>query len=726
MRPFRPTRELRDRLRKKAEFQSAYLKIVPLPEGRLWPCVGGGARTLLIRKLDPKTFVHAYNVDLQMLYPWEGVVEPPFGAAWAVLAPGESTKSHAHQECETFFLVRGKGSITIDGERRQVAPGDVTFHQPFHQHVLENLSPSEDLHFITVYWEDRKQWNHEKEDLLRGRPKRVLVTAAPPTPNGELHLGHLAGPYLCGDYYARFLRLQGVDADFIFGSDDNCMYVETQAKDLGISGKEAAESFNRSIERCLEAAGIELAAYPRPWTSRHHEPLVQEFFSRLYENGELVEKEALAPFSTTDGTYLFESHIRGGCPGCGKAVVGNTCEACAWINDCVNLVDPICTLDGKPPVFEPLKRLVFPLSRHERLLRSVAAQAGMTSHVRALVEDALDQGLPDVAVTHPTTWGIEVPISGWEDQRIYVWLEMAPRYFAYAQHVNDSRGLTGGYEHYFKSPDAQIVQFFGFDNSFYYSLLLPALFKAYDRDIRLPNALVTNEFYLLDGAKFSTTRDHRILGETLFGSAPRDAVRFFLAYSSPELEETNFTMEAFHEILRGELQGRWLPWLRDLGRRSRRLFDGTVPATGDWIDNHHSFLRRIEELLKVAEQAYQARTFSPQRATRAMMELVREARRFGVGERFWADVETRSEEKRTAFALEALAAKALAIMAAPILPDLSRVLLEALGASHSPGEDLWSKALDWVEPGAELSSLETTQLIPNLEDYLSGRSSSIA
>ena len=43
-----------------------------------------------------------------MLYPWKDVVEPPFGAAWAVVPPGGSTKHHAHQEGETFFIMRGR------------------------------------------------------------------------------------------------------------------------------------------------------------------------------------------------------------------------------------------------------------------------------------------------------------------------------------------------------------------------------------------------------------------------------------------------------------------------------------------------------------------------------------------------------------------------------------------------------------------------------------------
>lgn len=33
--------------------------------------------------------------------------------------------------------------------------------------------------------------------------KKILVTATPPTTNGDLHLGHLSGPYLGADVYTR-------------------------------------------------------------------------------------------------------------------------------------------------------------------------------------------------------------------------------------------------------------------------------------------------------------------------------------------------------------------------------------------------------------------------------------------------------------------------------------------------------------------------------------------
>jgi len=708
---------------------------------------------VLIRKLDPATFVHAYNVDLQMLYPWEGVVEPPFGAAWAVLAAGESTKPHAHQECETFFIARGQGVFSIDGERVEVGPGAVTFHEPFHNHVLTNTSDSEDLLFLTVFWEDKGRWAADPEAVAEHHREhgddgdhphaaapppraadaaaaqaaaieRELVTAAPPTPNGDLHLGHLAGPYLCGDVYARARRLQGVDAHFVFGSDDNSIYVKTCGEGLGLGPQQTATRFTDAIEETLALAGVATTALPRPNASPHHRELTRHFFRTLYERGALVEQEAPAPWCEGCGRFLFEAYVRGRCPHCGDGVLGQTCESCGRVHDARDVVHAVCAQCGAVPGMRPLRRLVFPLSRHAGFLRDYYRRVAMNHHLRALVEGVLADGPPDVAVTHPTDWGIEVPVAGWDDQRIYVWLEMAPRYFAYARHVNDERGVDAGWERFWKAPEARVVQFFGYDNSFYYGMLLPALFHAFDPDLRLPAAFVGNEFYRLDGAKFSTTRDHRILGRDLLAEAPRDAVRFYLAWSAPEREQTNFTRQEFRATVRRELLAGWQGWIADLGRRLAAGFDGRVPATGDWTGEHRRFYHRLEELLRDAGEAYAAEGFSVQRATRVLAELVREARRFAAGEQHWDSVPSRGEERRTGIALEALAAKLSGLLAAPVMPDAADRLWRGLGYAAGPEESslstagAWRDALDWLPSGQAAPLAEP--LLPGLAEYLGG------
>ncbi len=189
-----------------------------------------------IQRLDPAKLTDAYNIKCQFVYPWEGVVTPPFGGGWAVVEPGKETKHHNHQEGETFIIVQGRGEMRIGDETVEVGPGTVVYQPPYDGHVIRNTSETEDLVFFGLYWEDRNLWEGRREDavLAAKRPRRALVTAAPPTPNGSIHLGHLSGPYLAADVLTRYLRLRGVDAVFGCGTDDHFSHVKTRAEELGL------------------------------------------------------------------------------------------------------------------------------------------------------------------------------------------------------------------------------------------------------------------------------------------------------------------------------------------------------------------------------------------------------------------------------------------------------------------------------------------------------------
>ena len=659
---------------------------------------------MLIRHLDPEKFFHAYGVDIQLLYPWEGTVVPPFGAAWAVIPPGGATKHHNHQENETFFVARGRGRYTVGEEAMEVGPGHVIYHRPFEKHILQNLSETEELLFLTVWWEDKNLWP-EPPATAAGASRRLLVTAAPPTPNGDLHLGHISGPYLAADVLTRAQRLRGVDAYFACGSDDNSEYVKSKGAQLGVSPEAAAERFVASIERSLGLAGIGLEVFVHANESPHHRRLVSEFFLELHRKGKLEERETLAPHCKETGRYLFEPWIGGKCPHCGSGVVGNTCEDCGRVNDAL-VLEPRSMLTGGAVEMRPVRRFVFPLSQYGSFLESYWRRTSMRPHLRGFCEKLLADGLPDVAVTHLTDWGIPVPLPGYESQRLYVWLEMAPRYFSYAQHVVEKLGREGDWRHFWQSPEAEVVQCFGFDNSFYYAAFLPALFHAFDPEVRLPTGFITNEFYRLEGLKFSTSRQHAIWVNEFLTGVPADVVRFYLSYVAPETEGTNFSLPDFLATVERELVNGWQGWLGLLAARVEGEYGGEVPATGDWTAEHQHFHGQLERIVAEAEQAYAEASFSPQEMTRLLSELVRLARRFGMAEEHWKGVPERSQERRTGVALELLAAKLLAILASPILPEFAASLWRNLGFGEELTLGSWESGKpEWVPEGQQVSGL---------------------
>jgi mannose-6-phosphate isomerase-like protein (cupin superfamily) len=64
--------------------------------------------------------------------------------AEATLEPSEATERHYHAASEEiYFVVKGSGSLEVDGETRVVRPGDAVLIPPGAWHSLENTGTSE-------------------------------------------------------------------------------------------------------------------------------------------------------------------------------------------------------------------------------------------------------------------------------------------------------------------------------------------------------------------------------------------------------------------------------------------------------------------------------------------------------------------------------------------------------------------------------------------------------
>jgi uncharacterized cupin superfamily protein len=67
-----------------------------------------------------------------------------------ILPPGVSIGNHRHTDDEEYYyIVSGMGTMTLDQERFEVAPGDITAVYPGGEHGLENTG-DEDLRIIVV------------------------------------------------------------------------------------------------------------------------------------------------------------------------------------------------------------------------------------------------------------------------------------------------------------------------------------------------------------------------------------------------------------------------------------------------------------------------------------------------------------------------------------------------------------------------------------------------
>jgi methionyl-tRNA synthetase len=534
-----------------------------------------------------------------------------------------------------------------------------------------------------------------------GGTPSLLITATPPTPNGDMHLGHLAGPYVAGDVFARSQRMQGARALYVTGIDDHQSYVPLRGWASGQDPETVASDYGERIESTWKQARIDFDHVDRPARAERHDRFVQSFFMRLYDRGHLVERQALSPYCQTRDMYLFEAYASGDCPHCGAGADGNVCEQCGRPNDVHDLESLRCKLCDQRPELRPFKRLFFPLSRFAERLQAYWSKVAMPPHLRALCQEMAADGLPDIAVTHPTHWGVPAPVVGYEDQKIYVWFEMAPGYVAAAADALGVTGLTSeDTVRGWNEAGTTKVQFFGFDNGYFHAVLFPALFMAYGDEIHLPDIFVVNEFYRLAGAKFSTSRQHAIWASEFLEQESADALRYYLCYDRPRSQQTNFTFDDYRAVRTNDLCRGWLGWLDELQARMSLEYDSRVPQPGD-LSEVDGILGALRSSAHQVAADLDSESFAPDAALRRLNELVRMVRSYGAAWDHTRDVRACDGRRATARVLEVTAAKTLALLGYPLMPDFAATLWQQLGLEGSVTEHGWREPT-LVAPGIEL------------------------
>ncbi|MDX8360982.1 class I tRNA ligase family protein [Cytobacillus sp. IB215316] len=662
-----------------------------------------------IQKLNENEFSHEYGILCKRIAAWENVPDPPFGSSYCVIKPGHSSEPHNHHEGELFYILDGCGVIEVDDEIAEVESGDVIYLNAFSTHSLRNNTNHKDLTFLAVWWEDSKLLEEALDTGSHNYAHKTLITAPPPTPNGDLHLGHLSGPYLGADIYNRFLKLQDLMSHYISGTDDFQSYVPLKADQLKRSPKEVADSFGKVIEDTFSLASIKMDHLYRPNHSVEYLDFIQQFFMKLYNQGKLIEKEVPSLFCEYCDCYLYGAHVKGKCPHCLESSDGNGCEKCGQPNDCTDMLDVKCKQCDHIPSIKMTKHLYFPLQNYNNQLREYYKKVTMGSHLRSLCEKLLSDGLPDIRITHISDWGIPVPLDTYNDQILYVWFEMAPGYLAATDQCLKQYETNDSWKTIWKNDQSKNIQFFGFDNGFYYAVLIPALHMAFDSDMDLPDVFVTNEFLQLDNLKFSTSRGHAIWGQDIFRKIPTDQVRFFLSYIRPENRQTNFSLSEFEHTNEQVLMNEWQNWLQHLLDKVNHRYDGVTPHVGNWSDRHLSFYEMIKTTVTEVTKAYEADSFSPQQVTRLLNEFVRKSSAFGESEQYLGDITSLIDDYQTSISLELTSAKQLAILVAPIMPQFSQLLWKCLGINEPIK---WEYNPIIIEGNLRISSSQDTFFLP--------------
>lgn len=387
----------------------------------------------------------------------------------------------------------------------------------------------------------------------------TLIISPAPTANGDLHLGHIAGPFLAADVHTRYLRASGRDALLVTGFQDTSSYVVTTAHRMGVEPERLVELSALQIRSTLAAVGIEIDGYTGD--EDRFVKTVLGYMESLYASGAFELREMRFPYLSRTGEYLVDGFVRGGCPLCLADGTAGLCESCGNLVAAGDLIEPRSTLYPDAHIEQRLARvLVLPMERYRARIREHHARHGsaMRPHMRQALADMLAHPLPDFPVTYPTSWGIKVPFPEVEGQVFNPNAEPAAWSLYCATAAAEGRmGVITDDDMWLSDADTQVVYFLGFDNTYPFAVAAVAMLMASEGRYLIPQNFIANEFYELDNQKFSTSRGHAIWGRDLVADVPRDLVRFHLAATSPETQRTNFGRAALERVTSVRLVEPW-------------------------------------------------------------------------------------------------------------------------------------------------------------------------
>ena len=538
--------------------------------------------------------------------------------------------------------------------------------------------------------------------------KRTLITTALPYANGPVHIGHLAGVYVPADIYARYLRLRGEEVLLIGGSDEHGVPITIKARKEGVTPQDIVDRYHNIIKDSFKEFGISFDVYGRT-TSETHRRTASDFFRRLYDKGEFVEKTSMQLYDEQAQQFLADRYVTGTCPHCGNpSAYGDQCEACGTSLNATDLIDPRSTITGSVPVLRETTHFYLPLDKWQKPLEKwiLDDHQEWKTNVYGQCKSWLDMGLQPRAVSRDLDWGIPVPVDGNEGKVLYVWFDAPIGY------ISNTIDLVGDdYTKWWKDPETRMLHFIGKDNIVFHCIVFPAMLMA-DGSFNLPDNVPANEFLNLEDDKISTSRNWAVWLHEYLRDFPgkQDVLRYVLTANAPETKDNNFTWKDFQARNNSELVAILGNFVNRAIVLTHKYFDGIVPAAGELTEAETSLIEDVKKLKEELTEALD--TFHFRESLRLAMDMARAGNKYLQDTEPWKVAKTDMARTATILNTAIQMCANLSIAFEPFLPFMSAKLVKMLGGDRITWDMLG--CFDLVPAGAELGEPEL--LFEKIED----------
>jgi len=285
-----------------------------------------------------------------------------------------------------------------------------------------------------------------------------------------------------------------------------------------------------------------------------------------------------------------------------------------------------------------------------------------------------------------------VPLEGAEGKVLYVWFDAPIGYISAAMEWAQRSGKPEAWKDFWLDESCRLIQFLGKDNIPFHAVIFPSMIMGQDLPLKLVDEMPANEFYNLEGKKFSKSDGWSIDLDDFVSKYDVQTLRYMLAATAPESSDSEFTWKEFQIRVNAELVGKWgnfihrtLTFLQKMG--------GKCPFQREYKEEDQFFISQLKVKIEEIEHAFGQ--FRVRKACQLIMEMAQLSNAYFDSQKPWVlfkECKQQDLERVMTVCLKAI--QWLLVVSSPIIPEVCERPWKWLGFAKSVAQMGWKEGID--------------------------------
>ncbi len=520
----------------------------------------------------------------------------------------------------------------------------------------------------------------------------VLIAVAWPYANAKIHVGNLTGAYLPADILARYHRLRGRDVLMVSGTDSHGTPVTVRADEEGTTPEQVYKRFHEEFIELFQKLGLTYDIYTTTH-SRNHFDVAQKLFLSLKENGYLYIESSKQWYSSEQERFLPDRYVEGTCYFCGKpGARSDQCDNCGHLLEADKLIDPKSKIDGSTPELRETNHYYLDLEKLQDQVASFLRERQdywRPNVIKQSLGQIETEGLHGRPITRDLSWGVPIPIEGWDEKCMYVWFEAVIGYLSSVVEWARLHNQPEAWHHWWTNPESRTLYCIGKDNIPFHAIIWPAeligVGKSFDakmgaedpKPLVLPYDVPANEFMNLEGRKLSGSKNWAVWGLDFLERYDPDPMRYYLTVNMPETRDSDWDWEEFYQRNNNELVATWGNLANRVLSFAYKYWEGQVPDPGELREGDRTLLATLREGFDNVEAHMEA--VKLRAALQEGMRLAAEVNKYLDTSAPWFEIKEDKEQAAKSIYTAMQAIDWLKVIFSPFLPHTSEQLHSFLG-----------------------------------------------